>query len=145
MYAAGGGPVAPGSGHRGIILPMGTELAGVYAAAPTPLTADLDPDLAAVGPLLSHLEDIGCHGALVLGTTGEGPGFSVAERARIIEAAALWRGDHPGFRLLAGTGCAAIPDATALTRAALAAGCDAVVLLPPFYFKAVSAAGLAEA
>jgi hypothetical protein len=54
-------------------------LSGVFAAAVTPLTPDLSPDLEALPPLLEFLADRGCHGALVLGTTGEGPSFTVAE------------------------------------------------------------------
>jgi 4-hydroxy-tetrahydrodipicolinate synthase len=123
---------------------MSRPLAGVLAAAVTPLRPDLTPDLDAWPLLLDHLACLGCHGAVVLGTTGEGPSFSTAERAAIVRAAAAWRSDRrpAEFRLVAGTGCANLPETVALTQAAFAAGIDAVLLLPAFYFKAVTAAGV---
>ena len=47
-------------------------LAGVYAAAVTPLKYDSTLDLEAVPVLLRFLASRGCHGALLFGTTGEG-------------------------------------------------------------------------
>ncbi len=61
-------------------------LAGVYAAALTPLRKDYAPDLEAIPHLLSYLAKRGCHGALLLGTTGEGPSFSAEERVTIFKA-----------------------------------------------------------
>ena len=55
-------------------------LAGIYAAALTPLKPDLSPDLESVPALLDFLAARGCHGALISGTTGEGPSFSPGER-----------------------------------------------------------------
>ena len=60
-------------------------LAGVYAAAVTPLKADLSADLEAIPSLLAFLSGRGCHGVLLLGTTGEGPSFSQEERIAIYQ------------------------------------------------------------
>lgn len=123
--------------------PSTRDLPGVYAAAVTPLTPQLQPDLEAVPALLDFLAERGCHGALLLGTTGEGPSFAVEERTAIIRAAVRHRdAARPDLRLLAGTGCADLTDTVALTRAAFDLGVDAVLTLPPFYFKGVSPAGL---
>jgi 4-hydroxy-tetrahydrodipicolinate synthase len=80
------------------------SLAGVYAAALTPLKADYSPDLQAIPGLLDFLARRGCHGALILGTTGEGPSFSPDERVEIFRAALEIRKLQPDFHLLAGTG-----------------------------------------
>lgn len=121
------------------------DLRGIFAAAVTPLTPDLAPDLGALPGLLDFLAGRGCHGALLLGTTGEGPAFSVDERLAVLCAGLQQRASAlPGFRLLAGTGCANLPDTIALTRAAFDHGADGVVVLPPFYFKGVSPGGLVE-
>lgn len=117
-----------------------SPLTGIFAAAVTPLTPDLQPDLSAWPRLLQFLAQQGCHGALVLGTTGEGPAFSVAERlavARAAQAAA-----PPGFQVLVGTGCANVSDTIALTQAVLALGVTGVVVLPAFYFKNLSPSGV---
>jgi 4-hydroxy-tetrahydrodipicolinate synthase len=44
--------------------------------------------------------------------------------------------------MIVGAGSCALADAVELTRAALAAGCPNVLLLPPFYYKNPSDAGL---
>ncbi len=117
-------------------------LAGIYAASLTPLDADFSPDLESLPPYLAFLASRGCHGALLLGTTGEGPSFSPAEREAIFRAARTVREEHPGFRLLAGTGTPSLQETIDLTRAAFEAGFDGVVVLPPYYFRKASDDGL---
>src|SRR5688500_10309073 len=90
-------------------------LAGVYAAAVTPLrdTAsdeeahDSILDLESVPVLMRFLAARGCHGIVLFGTTGEGPSFSPIEREALLRAACAARRHRdflPGFRLIAGTG-----------------------------------------
>jgi len=79
-------------------------LAGVYAAALTPLKPDGSMDLESIPVLLRFLAARGCHGALFFGTTGEGPSFSPAEREVLLRSVRSFRQQVPGFRLLAGTG-----------------------------------------
>jgi len=122
-------------------------LAGVYTAAVTPLKADLSPDLEAVPSLLGFLAGRGCHGILLLGTTGEGPSFSAQERLGILRAALqvreMHRTDQGGTcKLLAGTGTPSLTETIALTRSAFDLGYDGVVVLPPYYFRKVSDEGL---
>lgn len=118
------------------------RLKGVFAAAVTPLHADLSPDLAAMPSLLAFLAEQGSHGALLSGTTGEGPAFSGAERAAIWQAAAEVREDHPDFVLMAGTGTPSLSQTIELNKAAFDAGFDVVVTLPPFYFRNAGDEGL---
>ncbi|MEX1247839.1 MAG: dihydrodipicolinate synthase family protein [Anaerolineales bacterium] len=117
-------------------------LHGVYAAAVTPLEANGAPDLRALPGLLDFLRERGCHGALLLGTTGEGPSFSPPERLEIWRAAASWRRGHTEFQLLAGTGTPSLSESTDLTRAAFDLGFEAVAVLPPFFFRNVGEHGL---
>ncbi|MDD2695694.1 MAG: dihydrodipicolinate synthase family protein [Anaerolineales bacterium] len=118
------------------------RLAGVYAAAITPTRPDFSPELAVVAPFLEFLAGRGCHGALLMGTTGEGPSFSPRERLDVLRAALPIRANHPGFRLLLGTGTPSLEETIALTRAAFELGVDGVVVLPPYYYKKPSDAGL---
>jgi 4-hydroxy-tetrahydrodipicolinate synthase len=119
-------------------------LEGVIAAAVTPLNTQAAPDLAALPRLIEFLAGRGCHGVLLLGTTGEGPSFSVQERIDVIREGVRYRSEaQPGLQILAGTGCANLADTIALTRAAFDLGVDAVVTLPAFYYKGVSAEGIA--
>jgi 4-hydroxy-tetrahydrodipicolinate synthase len=117
-------------------------LAGIYVAALTPLQADYAPDLEAIAQLLDFFAQRGTHGALLLGTTGEGPSFAPEERVAIFEAALPIRQLYPDFRLLAGTGTPSLEETVSVTRIAFDLGFDGAVVLPPFYFRSASDEGL---
>ena len=123
------------------------SLAGVYAAAVTPLRADFSPDLDAVPALVEFLRGRGCHGILLLGTTGEGPSFSSEERFEILRAAQsvrevpLMENNGP-CTLLAGTGTPSLSETISLTRSAFDLGYDGVVVLPPYYYRKATEEGL---
>ena len=117
-------------------------LSGVYAAALTPLKADSNPDLEPVPDFLAFLADRGCHGALIFGTTGEGPSFSPAERESVWRTALKVREALPDFRLLAGTGTPSLDETINLTKTAFDLGYNGVVVLPPYYYRTASDEGL---
>ena len=119
-----------------------SRLKGVYAAGVTPLKADFSLDLEWMPRLLEFFQQRGCHGVLLLGTTGEGPSFSPVERLSIFRAAADAQRSLPSFRILAGTGTPSLEETISLTRAAFDLGLDGVVVLPPFFFRKVSDDGL---
>jgi len=103
---------------------------GIFAAAITPLRSDFSPDLSVLPLYLDFLAQRGCHGALLLGTTGEGPSFSPEQRRDVFRAALKVRQEHPEFRLLAGTGTPSLDETSALTRSAfdLGIGTGSIVL-----------------
>lgn len=117
-------------------------LSGVYAAALTPLKVDSSPDLEPVPAFLAFLAERGCHGALIFGTTGEGPSFSPEERKAVWKVALKVRESHPDFRLLAGTGTPSLQETVDLTKTAFDLGYNGVVVLPPYYFRTASEEGL---
>ncbi len=117
-------------------------LAGIYAAAVTPADENGIPQTDALPALLGFLAERGCHGALILGTTGEGPSFAPEERLAIMQAAARVRETHPDFRLLAGTGTPSLSETILLTKAAFDLGYQGVVVLPPYYFRDAPEEGL---
>jgi 4-hydroxy-tetrahydrodipicolinate synthase len=125
-------------------MPIHSHLSGIYAAAITPLHRDYSPDLDAIPGFLKFLADRGCHGALLLGTTGEGPSFAAHERLAIFKAAQEARRTIPGFRLLGGTGTPSLEETIYLTQAAFETGLDGVVVLPPYYYRSASNDGLFE-
>jgi 4-hydroxy-tetrahydrodipicolinate synthase len=118
------------------------HLAGVYAAAITPLLADFSPDPDGLVSLIEFLSGRGCHGVLLFGTTGEGPSFSPAERINVLRAVMKFRNRLPHFRIFLGTGTPSLQETIELTRAAFESGCDGVVVLPPYYYRKVSDDGL---
>lgn len=119
---------------------MSFPISGVFAAAVTPLKATGAPDLDSFPGFLEFLANRGCHGALLLGTTGEGPSFSFDERVAIWRASAAGR--PKDFILMAGTGTPSLAETIALNQTAFDLGYDAVVVLPPYFFRNASEDGL---
>ena len=118
------------------------HLSGVIVAAVTPLKPDYSIDTQAFPGLLTFLAQRGCHGALLFGTTGEGPSFSYEERIPALKAAVAVRQEHKNFFMLAGTGTPSLDETVSLTHAAFDLGYEGVVVLPPYYFRKVSDEGL---
>ena len=120
---------------------MNTDLPrGVFAAALTRLDSELNVDITATLDHYRWLLANGCDGLAVLGTTGEANSFSLDERLALIEAVA--KAGLPAGKLLIGTGCCALPDTIALSRAAIDHGFRNILMLPPFYYKGASDEGL---
>lgn len=118
-------------------------LAGIYAAAVTPLKADASSiDFESVPAFLHFLASRGCHGALFFGTTGEGPSFSPKEREALLRSVRVIRNQVRDFKLLAGTGTPSLSETIELTRLAFELNYDGVVVLPPYYFRKVTDDGL---
>ncbi|MCB0290161.1 MAG: dihydrodipicolinate synthase family protein [Calditrichaeota bacterium] len=113
---------------------------GIYAASLTPVTGSLEIDHQLLTAHCRWLLANGCSGIVLLGTTGEANSFSVAERMAALDA--VVDGGIAPTRLLVGTGCAALSDTVALTQHALSREVGGVLVLPPFYYKGVSDAGI---
>jgi len=117
-----------------------TRIKGAYAPVPTPLDAALSFDKKAQAAHLNWLGSEGLDGALILGTNGEFPSFSLNERLEIAEAAVTV---DSGLDLILGIGSCALPEALAMVGAAGSFGYSAVLCPPPFYFRSAPATGIA--
>jgi len=118
-----------------------SHLRGVVPAVVTPLNSNDIPDLEALYQHIRALIEEGCHGILLLGTTGEGTSMGMAEREAILEAGLAAVGDE---FVLVGTGTPSLTDTITLTRRAYELGADVTVILPPFYYKDVAGRGLLD-
>lgn len=119
------------------------SFSGIWPALLTPLDARLDIDLDAFAAHCHALLAAGCQGVTPFGTTGEGPSFSLAERRSALEG--LVERGVPAARILVSSSCAALPEAVELTRHATALGVHGCLVLPPFFLKGVSDAGVIDA
>jgi 4-hydroxy-tetrahydrodipicolinate synthase len=119
------------------------RFAGVLAPVLTPFRRDLSPDAQRFARHCRWLLAHGCAALAPFGTTSEANSLSVEERERLLDA--LLDDGIPPDRLLPGTGCCAWPDSVRLTAQAVRRGCAGVLMLPPFYYKAVSDDGLFRA
>jgi 4-hydroxy-tetrahydrodipicolinate synthase len=120
---------------------MSPRLSGVIAAIATPITPELAPDVPRFTKLAQYLLGNGCDCLNVLGTTGEATSFSFEQRASVMRAAAA---ELDRSRLMVGTGAASLAEATALTRLAAELGFAGALILPPFYYKDISAHGVLD-
>lgn len=116
------------------------NLKGVFAAALTPLNANLSVNKDKLVSHMNWLLENGCDGLAVLGTTGEANSFSTSERRDILDT--LGGAGISGQALMPGTGCCSIPETVELSRHAMELGAGGVLMLPPFYYKNVSDDGL---
>ena len=113
---------------------------GVWCATLTPVAADGDPDVARLVEHSKRMFAAGVDGIALFGTTGEGQSFSVAERRATLDD--VLAAGVPPAKIIAATGCAAVPDTIELTRHATDSGCAGVLIVPPFFFKGVGDAGV---
>jgi len=107
---------------------------------PTPLDGHLHFDSTAQKAHLSWLASEGLDGVLVLGTNGEFPSFSLAERIAVAETAGAVAA---GMHLVLGVGSCALPEVRTMLDVAARYEYKAVLCPPPFYFRGATAGGLA--
>jgi 4-hydroxy-tetrahydrodipicolinate synthase len=129
-----------GSSTRRNTFMASQTLGGVIAAIATPVDASGAPDRDRYLRLARFLLDNGCDGLNVLGTTGEATSFTAEQRMGLMSAIA--EAGLPLDRLMVGTGAAAVGDAVRITRHAAELGFAGALVLPPFYYKGVSADGV---
>ena len=76
----------------------------------------------------------------IFGTNSEANSLSVDEKIFLLDKVIDY-GIDPG-KLMPGTGCCSMTDTINLTKHAVKVGCAGVLMLPPFYYKAVDDDGL---
>lgn len=106
--------------------------AGIVTPLVTFLTAEGEPDPAAMRALVDAQIASGIHGLLAVGSTGELGSLTPVQRTRTIEIVT----DAAGGRVPVWGGVAGLgtQEAVVAARDAVAAGADAVLVLPPLFF-----------
>lgn len=107
---------------------------GSCTALITPFAADHAVDYPALAGLLDFQLENGTDALVVCGTTGEAAAMSYEERLRTIEA--VVRHVDGRIPVIAGSGSNNTENAIALSRDAVLAGADALLVVTPFYNKA---------
>jgi 4-hydroxy-tetrahydrodipicolinate synthase len=121
------------------ILPPSQRIRGVLAPVLTPFKADLSPDCERFVRHCQWLLSQNC-GLAVFGTNSEANSMSAAERMKLLDILVAAGIDRS--RMMPGTGCCSLTETAELSAHAAKHGCAGVLMLPPFYYKAVSEEGL---
>ena len=112
---------------------MNSPISGVYTAIITPFDKNGAVEEKTFATLIEKQLKAGISGIVPCGTTGESPTLSHKEHDRVIELTV----DLVGGKglVIAGTGSNSTDEAIRLSRHAMKAGADAVLLVNPYYNK----------
>jgi 4-hydroxy-2-oxoglutarate aldolase len=111
----------------------GLEIAGIYAPLTTPFDEDGDLDLKALRRNLEGYAAAPLAGYVVLGTNGEFPHLSRAEKEGVVAAVVEAAGDRP---VLAQVGEGSLRETAAFAARAAELGAAAVLAVTPHYYRA---------
>ncbi len=106
---------------------------GVYAAMATPLTEDGEVDPVGIGRVVDYLFASGVTGLSILGSTGEGPSLTNAQRQAAL-AATLAAADGRG-PVFTGAASSAVAEVIAGLRASAGSGACGALVPPPYYYQ----------
>ena len=110
-----------------------------WIAAATPCDKSLKFEEGLYKDMMAYFKENGADGVVVLGSTGEYPSFSVAERKKIAETALKHRN---GLNIIICSGTANFPETVELSQHAAGNGADGLLIIPPFYYKQPPLEGL---
>jgi 4-hydroxy-tetrahydrodipicolinate synthase len=106
---------------------------GVMPAITTPFEKDLSIDASLLVKQVDALVRAGCTGIVALGSLGEGGSLSFDEKKAVLR---LCREAIKGrVPLVAGIAALTTADAIALAELAREAGCDGLMVLPPYVYR----------
>jgi 4-hydroxy-tetrahydrodipicolinate synthase len=124
---------APAAAQMGGARRLGSkEKVAYWVATVTPCDAKGMFDPGAMKAVMEWHRKCGADGVVVLGTSGEFPSFSVAERKRITEVAMQHKGN---MNIMVGPGTPNIVETIDLAKHAQSVGADGLLVIPPFYFN----------
>lgn len=110
-----------------------SPIEGIYTAIVTPFKDDYEIDYPAFINLLKRQADAKVNGVVVFGTTGESPTLEDEEKIELIKVA---RKELPSsIKVMAGTGSNNTKKTISLSKKALEAGADSLLIVTPPYNK----------
>lgn len=109
-----------------------SDWSGVLPAVTTPFTTTGALDERALADHVRWLLGNGCRGIIALGSLGEGATLAFDEKIRVLEICRSAAGASP---VIAGVSGLATDECVRLARGAQRAGCDGLMLLPPYIYR----------
>jgi 4-hydroxy-tetrahydrodipicolinate synthase len=108
-------------------------LPGIYAAVLTPMQEDWS---VGTKELTAHCQDLlkrGCSGIVLMGTTGEGPSFSVQEKIDVLKE--IIDLGVPSQNIILSNGSSNLADTLLLAKASIFYKIKALLIAPPSFFQ----------
>ncbi len=109
------------------------EWRGVFPAITTPFREDLSLDLAFLSRHVEAMLAAGCRGLVPLGSLGESAALGLDEKASVLETCRTALSGRAA--LVAGIAALSTAEAVATARMAEKAGCDGLMVLPPYVYR----------
>jgi 4-hydroxy-tetrahydrodipicolinate synthase len=106
---------------------------GVFPAITTPFNQDLSIDHTFLGEHAGWMIDSGCRGIVALGSLGEAATLQFEEKVQILKTLKQSLGSRAA--VIAGIAGLSTAECVALARRAAEAGCDGLMVLPPYVYR----------
>lgn len=106
---------------------------GVFPAITTPFGPDGKVDHGFLSGHARRLIASGCRGIVALGSLGEGATLTFEEKVEVLRTLVASVGDR--VPVVAGISSLSTDEAVALARAAAGAGCNGLMVLPPYVYQ----------
>lgn len=106
---------------------------GIFPAITTPFKSDLSLDLDFLHRHVTWLIDEGCQGIVALGSLGEGATLEKDEKITILKSCVASVGKR--VPIVAGISALSTVDAVKLAKQAEDAGCQGLMVLPPYVYS----------
>ena len=108
------------------------ELKGIFAASLSILKNDLSLDIDSTIKHAENIIDMGCHGAVFFGSTGQSQLISLSEKIQLINQ--LPRSKHKD-KFIIGTGLNSLADNINLIKISKSMNFNTFLIMPPAYYK----------
>jgi len=108
------------------------ELKGIFAASLSVLKNDLSLDIDNTIKHAENVIDIGCHGVVFFGSTGQSQLISLSEKIQLINQLPRSRYKH---KFIIGTGLNSLADNINLIKISKSMNFNTFLIMPPAYYK----------
>ena len=108
------------------------QFPGVYAAMATPITRDGEVDPAGIARVVDYLFANGVTGLSILGSTGEGPSLTTAQRQRALEA--TMEATNGRGTVFTGAASSVVSEVIASLKTVAGSGARGALVPPPYYY-----------
>ena len=109
-----------------------TAIKGIYAASLSVLNDKLELDITMTINHAENLIDLGCHGVVFFGSTGQSQLISLGEKIKLINRLSESKYKN---NFIIGTGLNSLGDTVNLIKISKSTGFDTFLIMPPAYYK----------